>query len=183
MKYFEFEKDAPASRIFSVIINTIVIVFAPTFTYIIVLFGLFGIFSDYIDIEEIDPWFLLISYFIWLAACMIFVIRRLHELKGVFLYDDHFEIVPAFMQGTYPVNKKFKEVSYDDILKIEYVGRFQSDRQAHWGRYSLFTNNFLGGRSSNCIKIVLTSNETAFFSCENNIELMQEVRSRMPISE
>lgn len=180
MKYFEFEKKAPASRVVSVILNTFVIVVAPSLIYMIVLFG---IFSTSFDIEEVSPWFLLISYFIWLAACVIFVIRRLHELKGVFLYDDHFEIVPAFMQGTYPVNKKFKEVSYDDILKIEYVGRFHRDKASSWGKYSFFTYNFLGGRSSNCIKIVLTSNETAFFSCENNIELMQELRSRMPISE
>lgn len=79
MKYFEFEKDAPASRIFSVILNTFVIVVAPSLIYMVVFFGLFGAFSKYIDIEEIDPWFLLISYFIWLAACLIFVIKRLHE--------------------------------------------------------------------------------------------------------
>lgn len=177
-QYFEFSKEKAFVRILNFIIYTICILFGPTFIYTFAWMLILYVF-DFAS-EKI---FVLIffGYAVWILCCIGFLIKDLHALKGVFLYDDHLEIVPKFLCASLPVRKKFRNIAYSDISCVEYTGSFYRDEHASYGKGSWLSNNYFGGDTGECVKIVVKDglNDAALFSCKQNVELIRELKSRI----
>ena len=121
---------------------------------------------------------MLLMMIISVIVGIVFAIRDMVKLKGVFLYEKHMEIVQAF--AYYSLRTiKFKNIAYKDVDCVEYVGNFYSDPKSSPPSRHNYLHNFIGGNTKDCIKITLKDGSCGFVSVENCEEFLTDIQAKM----
>lgn len=173
MKYYKFSKRFFMIRIFEAVLLFLAAFVIPPFAVMFVL----AFLSKYIKEFNVEymPKFVFFALLILCAVSTVFLlIKFFFQKEGVYLYEHSMHFVSQ--------NFNFKYIMYSDITDVEYVGSFYRDKNAHYGRYAVFTANYLGGKTNDCIKITFKNGNRwrcCFLSVEDNDELIDEINKRI----
>lgn len=172
MKYYKFSKRFILIRLLEPILIIMGALLLPFFFMALILYLLSILIKDFS--ADDSPLFVVVLFVIGAVLTIVMLVKTFPRKAGVYLYDGCMEL----RSGNYNFNMIF----YSQIANVEYVGSFYRDRQAHYGKHAIFTSNYIGGKTNDCIKINFKTgfrHACCFVSVEDNEDLINELNKKI----